>query len=249
MTNMQMEQTKIDDPLSLGKIIALHLLPGFVIVTVAAAIMWLLRDTSIPPIASLSLAIPLALIPTELGTLLYLGKKRNGRLSLDGIVHYGRPMPTLKWIGLTIAMFVATILLLIVGSQLDGVINTQLFGWWPTWMDLNAFDADALSTAGLWGSISVVYLFANFLGPYVEELYFRGYLLPRMDRFGRWAIPLNSFLFALYHFWTPWMVIGRTFGTMTFGYSAKKFNLNMAIAIHILINTIGTTIDVVGLFV
>jgi AcrR family transcriptional regulator len=37
----------------------------------------------------------------------------------------------------------------------------------------------------------------------VEELYFRGYLLPRISRFGGWAPVINCCLFALYHFWQP----------------------------------------------
>lgn len=46
--------------------------------------------------------------------------------------------------------------------------------------------------------------FNGVVGPVVEELYFRGHLLPRIDRYGRWAPVLNTVLFSLYHFWTPW---------------------------------------------
>jgi len=42
------------------------------------------------------------------------------------------------------------------------------------------------------------------LGPLVEELYFRGYLLPRLHRFGIWAPLINISLFAAYHLWKPW---------------------------------------------
>jgi membrane protease YdiL (CAAX protease family) len=39
--------------------------------------------------------------------------------------------------------------------------------------------------------------------PIVEELYFRGYLMPRISRF-RWKTPLlGDALFALYHIWQP----------------------------------------------
>jgi uncharacterized protein len=42
-----------------------------------------------------------------------------------------------------------------------------------------------------------------------EELYFRGYLLPRLYRFGIWAPLINISLFSLYHYWTPWGVLSR----------------------------------------
>jgi uncharacterized protein len=47
-------------------------------------------------------------------------------------------------------------------------------------------------------------IIAGFAGPIVEEFYFRGYLLPRLDQFGRTAPLVHAVLFSLYHFWTPW---------------------------------------------
>ena len=35
----------------------------------------------------------------------------------------------------------------------------------------------------------------------MEELYFRGYLLPRLSRYGRWAPLLGGLFFGLYHVW------------------------------------------------
>ena len=44
----------------------------------------------------------------------------------------------------------------------------------------------------------------GFINPVVEELYFRGYLLPRITRLG-WLAPLmNAFLFSLQHYWQPY---------------------------------------------
>jgi membrane protease YdiL (CAAX protease family) len=40
---------------------------------------------------------------------------------------------------------------------------------------------------------------SGVVAPVVEEMYFRGYLLPRLSRLGRWAPVLNVTLFALYH--------------------------------------------------
>lgn len=53
------------------------------------------------------------------------------------------------------------------------------------------------------------FFFSGLIGPVVEELYFRGFLLPRISRLGRWAPLLNTVLFSLYHFFTPWQNPGR----------------------------------------
>ena len=76
------------------------------------------------------------------------------------------------------------------------------------------------------------------IGPVVEELYFRGYLLPRMKYAGKWAPILHSFLFALYHIFTPWMIVTRTVGMIPLVYTIRKKNIIIGIVIHILINSI-----------
>ena len=64
-----------------------------------------------------------------------------------------------------------------------------------------------------WLVTLAAYLVLNgFVGPIVEELYFRGYLLPRMEWMGRWAPLVNVSLFSLYHFWSPWQIVGRILG-------------------------------------
>jgi hypothetical protein len=46
-----------------------------------------------PAIFAASLSILFVLVPLELGYLLYQGRRRNGRLSLAGIVRYRESMP------------------------------------------------------------------------------------------------------------------------------------------------------------
>jgi len=49
--------------------------------------------------------------------------------------------------------------------------------------------------------------FVLLLESALEEIYFRGFLLPRMGYAGRSAVPLHSLLFALYHLWMPWRIV------------------------------------------
>jgi len=55
---------------------------------------------------------------------------------------------------------------------------------------------NATTLAGFSKLISVItfslgIVFNGILGPFVEDLYFRGYLIPRMGSFRRWAPLIN----------------------------------------------------------
>jgi membrane protease YdiL (CAAX protease family) len=58
-----------------------------------------------------------------------------------------------------------------------------------------------------------------FVGPFVEELYFRGYLLPPMSQMGKRAPFVNSVLFSLYHFWSLWSLLTRVVGVTPLAYA------------------------------
>lgn len=64
-----------------------------------------------------------------------------------------------------------------------------------------------------------------FLAPVVEELVFRGLLLPRMkSAFGRGDIFVNGLLFALYHLHQPWsMPAALIDGTLAQAYPTRRF--------------------------
>jgi len=93
------------------------------------------------------------------------------------------------------------------------------------------------------------FIFVVIVAPTVEELYFRGYLLPRMPRWKGWTPILHSTLFALYHTWTPWMAITRTIAMLPLIYIVqRKRNIYLGIIIHCLINVIDIIIGVVFIF-
>ncbi len=63
-------------------------------------------------------------------------------------------------------------------------------------------------------------MLTGILVPITEELYFRGYLLPRMpSQFGRLKPAAHSLLFSIYHFRTPWMIPVRTLGILPLIYT------------------------------
>jgi uncharacterized protein len=89
----------------------------------------------------------------------------------------------------------------------------------------------------------MVLIFVAVLSPLIEELYFRGYLLPRMK--GKSAILFHSFLFAAQHVLEPWLIITRTLGLLPILLGVKKKNIYIGIIVHILVNTLNVVTGIV----
>ncbi|MGZ4416053.1 MAG: CPBP family intramembrane glutamic endopeptidase [Gaiellaceae bacterium] len=88
--------------------------------------------------------------------------------------------------------------------------------------------------SGAWGwyaLILVMFLFNTVLG---EELLFRGFLLPRMNRaFGRGDWLANGALFAAYHLHEPWAMPSAFLDTFIYAYPTKRYRSAwIGIAVH-----------------
>ncbi|MBN2557972.1 MAG: CPBP family intramembrane metalloprotease [Clostridia bacterium] len=115
----------------------------------------------------------------------------------------------------------------------------KLFSWAPEWFVMsNTFEGSKTILFITWIMIMV---FGNILAPAVEELYFRGYLLPRIAHLKGWAPVLNAVLFSAYHFWSPWEVITRAVAVLPVSYVAyKKQNIYIGMVAHITLNTLSS---------
>jgi membrane protease YdiL (CAAX protease family) len=127
-------------------------------------------------------------------------------------------------------------------SSLDGWLAETAFGWMPaTLTELATVDSggETLSGAALAVTVVAVFILNGFVGPITEELYFRGHLLPRLDRFGKGAPVLNTVLFSLYHFWTPWQNLARILGFLpTTWMTWRTRSIYVSLAAHVLTNTV-----------
>jgi membrane protease YdiL (CAAX protease family) len=71
----------------------------------------------------------------------------------------------------------------------------------------------------------------------VEELYFRGYLLPRLARYGWWAPAINTVLFSLYHFFTPWQNLTRILALLPMVYAVwGRRDIRIGLGAHVMLN-------------
>ena len=72
-----------------------------------------------------------------------------------------------------------------------------------------------------------------------EELYFRGYLLPRIDRYGIWAPVLSTFLFSIYHVWTPWRWPQIAIGFLPLALAAwRTRSIYVSMIAHVTVNNV-----------
>lgn len=235
--------------------VALHLVPGALIVAAYQLIAEpLVKAIHYPIFLAWAIALVVVLAPVQFG-LLWLGRMHNGRFSLGGVVHYlDKPIPrgkiTAGIAGLIVWMTVVSLAL----TPLDNLVFDTFFTWIP-------FEgAGGSATTYLDGyshSLLVITMLiclplTGFTLPLIEELYFRGFLLPRIAHL-RWRAPvLNTVLFSVYHFWAPWTVLSK----IVFMFPAvwlvwRKRDIRLSIGMHpgtaLLMATIGTIALILGL--
>jgi membrane protease YdiL (CAAX protease family) len=229
---------------SLGKSIFLHLFPGFVFTIIYILGVRYTGGRGVPPFFIFLISGLLFLIPFELGYLFYQAKKRNASFSLKGIVGFRNKIPKWQYFILPILLLGwAFLIALIVNPPLESAIIKRFFSWVPEHFFLGSFASQTSQYSHSLLVISAVagVVFNGIFGPVVEELYFRGYLLPRISSLGKWAPMLNTVLFSLYHFFTPWQNPLRIIALAPVFYSVWwKKNIYLGMIVHCLMNLAGS---------
>ena len=236
------------DQLSLPTVVALHLIPGALMTAAFVALAPVVEGIGFPPIAALLASIVFVLVPFELGVVLWAGGGGRGRLSA---VTYKQPLAGRTWLWLVPAL----ILLAFVGFGVHQVIEPGLidrfFGWLPEWF-IKPIHPDHIRdyATSAWIITIAAYIAINgLLGPIVEELYFRGFLLPRMDRLGRWAALVNVSLFSFYHLWSPWQLVARILGFGPTVYAVRRTrNVYLGMVVHCGLNTLAVSLVAMMVF-
>jgi len=220
---------------SVGQSLLLHLLPGLLISVGYFALIGPLRRAGFPSIMALMAVAAFFLVPLELGYLLVQGKRANGRYGLKGIISYTHAIPVWQYFVWMPVLFVAAGLVFTFLKPLNLFLEQTVFAAWPP---LQSGLEGGFAKGPLIATYVMAAIFGVVLAPVVEELYFRGYLLPRMGYAGKWAPMLHSFLFASYHFFTPWFVITRTLAMLPLIYGAQRKNIYLSIITHVLLNSL-----------
>lgn len=241
---------------SLPLSIALHLVPGAFIVAAYLLIAEpFVKAIGFPIFLAWAIAMAIGLAPVQLGLLLWLGRKRNGRFSLRGVLNYrGKPISRGK---ITALITVLIVWMSVVALSLTS-LDALMFDWFFTWVPFEGAGGsgttyiDGYSRSFVVITLLVCLPFTGWSFPYIEELYFRGFLLPRIAYLSWGAPALNTVLFSVYHFWSPWAMLSR----IIFMFPAvwlvwKKQDIRISIGMHagtaLLMATVGTLAFALGL--
>jgi membrane protease YdiL (CAAX protease family) len=227
---------------SLAQSLSFHLIPGVLITLTFIGIAAVANRLELPASLALLTTWLVVGLPIELGILLYQGWRINGRPSLTNIVLYREPVPMRQYLWLVPILLIWTAATSTVLIPVVEALRQILFPWWPDWLLLSNFveNMGRYPHIVLWVMVILSFVL-NITIPSVEELYFRGYLLPRMARWRKWAPLISVVLFSLYHFWLPWENPTRIIALLPLVYLVQlKRNIYVGIAVHCLLNTVGS---------
>ncbi|WP_067857315.1 CPBP family intramembrane glutamic endopeptidase [Nocardia shimofusensis] len=232
--------------------VALHLVPGALIVVVYLLIAEpFVEAVGYPAFLGWAIALFLVLIPVLAG-LLWLGLERNGHLSLRGVLHYiDQPLPRGKLMVMVIALIVWMMVLGFALAPVNNIVK-DFFTWLPyantgdsgnnTYLDLDGYPHSVVLT-----TMVICLPLTGVSLPLIEELYFRGFLLPRIAHLGGWAPVVSTVLFSLYHFWSPWAFLSRLIFTFPGFWSVWRYkDIRLSIGMHVGVTSALATVGTIA---
>src|SRR5215472_418974 len=236
-------------PLGWRQTLALNLGPAAITFAAVLALAPLLARLGLPRYFSFTVAEALVLTPIELGLLLRAAHRATGRWSLralPSVIAYRRPL-TRRMLLLVPVLFLLALAVAVAWIPVGNTLGGGLTGIYPHWLiAANSAPAD-FSKLVLVSTLLATLAIDGVINPTVEELYFRGYLLPRLPVAGWPAIPVSAALFALQHYWEPWnwlLIFGLQLILTTLVVRLRCVRLG--IVMHILTNSIPLLVTLVG---
>ena len=225
---------------SIGQSVLLHLLPGVLITIGYFLIAPVVIRNGYPALLGLLISFLVLGLPFQAGFILYQLKNAEDGLTFKDILYRNR-IPAWQFIALVFGVLVWGFLTSGLIGMPELFIYENLFSWLPDWFAIlsveqfTGFGRPELITT------FIFVVFVNwFLGPIIEDIYFRGYLLPRLPQSNKWMPLISTVLFSLYHFWLPWAFISRLFAFYPITFITwKRQNLYFNIAAHLMLNIVG----------
>jgi membrane protease YdiL (CAAX protease family) len=234
--------TETTAPQKIWQSIGLHLMPGALITLFFYLATPMLQKAGFPPMMGILMAILVILIPFELGYLLILSKKTSGRYSIKEVIGEQQPVVWWQFVLICLGLIFWCGFFFVNMSYVDDYITRTYFSWLPSVFSFG-LTPEMAGQYPVWAIKTTViagFILNGFAGPIVEELYFRGYLLPRIPASKFWAPLINVVLFSLYHFFSPWQNLTRILALVPMVYAVSwKRNIYLSMVTHCTVNTIG----------
>lgn len=228
--------------LKVTKLLAMTFIPP--LITIILYIFSLQFRDVVPPTLSFVLIALFVLAPMELIILLRENKKENGRLGLDCALTYNKKINKPRAALLIVLLFcIAGIAVGFVGGLENEIVMPFVNQYVPDYFIVNNFvnQLDDYPKYIIYITVALFFIANTIILPVIEELYFRGYMMSKTDRLGKFAPLIITILFSLYHFWLPWQNISRILGVLPYTYAVRKTeNLYIGIFVHCLCNLVGS---------
>lgn len=240
------------DQISIPKLLCLIFIPTSVLTIVY--IFAGLAQNAIPSLILFYLCAALVLFPIELGIVMYASKKEYGSFSLKSAFSRYSKMSWWKILFYGSLLFafagIMSVTLAPLENNLLASISNYLKQITPEYFDWANIEYFRQYSKGILLFTFIGYLLFNVIvGPIVEELFFRGYLTPKISRFGNWAPLIVTVLFSLYHLWLPFNNLFRISVFFPAAFVAwKKKNIYISIVCHCLCNLISSISLIIAVY-
>jgi membrane protease YdiL (CAAX protease family) len=226
------------DQITLNKQLWFHFYPGLLITIFYILVSPLLIENGLPGLAVLLIAEVAVLAPTGLTHMLIKGKILNGSFSLKHVIAYTEKLTWKQYLKWSLIGFGLCLLVYLPFYPVGIYLREQVFNWLPEWYFNPSYGTENIDLVAKVFLVGI--LIDGLIGPIVEELFFRGYLLPRMAFLKKWAPVVNGTLFGLYHFWQPHNYLGIIGVGIVLSFVVwKTRNVYVGIIIHCTMNIIG----------
>lgn len=237
------------DNLSIWKVLLLIFVPTSLLMLVYIFAGLIFQD-AIPSRLLFYLSAGFILFPIELFVVLQASKKEYGSYSLKSAFSYHQKLSWWKILLFGSLLWGFAGLMTVTIAPLEERLFAPLAERLPAYFDWTNIDQWTHYSRTVLLLTGVVYFVLNgFIGPIVEELYFRGYLTAKISRFGNYAPLIITVLFSLYHFWLPFNNIFRIIVFFPAAYLAWRMkNIYIAIVFHILSNLVSAIGLIVALY-
>lgn len=231
-----------EDQLTMRRIILLVFIPAILLLFGFVVSSMLLKDY-VPVYLCLLLPIAVILVPFEIAAIGIANKKQYGKFGIK--VAFKRHVSIQKWKIIIYAFLLfswAGLVFALLQHAENSLLIKSVFKFVPDFLYSTTF-VQQLSTFPKWIialTCVVNLIFNGLIAPMVEELYFRGYLMSRMERFGNAAPFIVAVLFSVYHLFTPWENITRIIAFIPLHYVVwKEKNLYIGMLAHCACNLAG----------
>lgn len=230
------------EQLSMRRVIPLVFIPAILLLSVFIVSSVALKDY-VPVYLCLLLSIVIIIVPFEIGVIGIANRRQFGKFGLQAAFKRHVPMPMWKIVLTALLLFSwAGLVFALLQPVENSLLINSVFKFVPDFLYSTTFTAQ-LAVFPKWIislTCIVNLIFNGLIAPIVEELYFRGYLMSRMERFGKAAPFIVAVLFSLYHLFTPWENITRIIAFIPLHYFVwKNKNLYIGMLAHCACNLAG----------